>query len=161
MNEEKDLLFSEEQRFTQLWVWVITCLPLAIITIEQLILKHKPIWLANIIIILIFGTAFPVFMYCLTLRTEVKSDGLYFRFFPFHLSFRKISLIDIEKYEVRTYNPIREYGGWGLRKSYKNGEAYNVSGDRGVQIILKNGKKILFGSQKPEEFVEALAKLMR
>ena len=36
------------------------------------------------------------------------------------------------------------------------GMAYNVGGDRGVRILKKNGKKILFGSQQAEELERAL-----
>jgi len=36
------------------------------------------------------------------------------------------------------------------------GKAYNVSGNRGVQLELLNGGRILIGSQKPEELVKAI-----
>jgi len=36
--------------------------------------------------------------------------------------------------------------------------AYNVYGNKGVKLILKNKKKILIGTQKPEEFTRQLAK---
>ena len=81
--------------------------------------------------------------------------NLSLRFFPFHLSFHKIKLEDLVKYEVRTYNPIRDYGGWGIRWGSK-GKAYNVSGNRGVYLEYSDGKKLLIGSQKPEKFAEAL-----
>jgi hypothetical protein len=53
--------------------------------------------------------------------------------------------------EVRKYSPIKEYGGWGFRYGFKNGKAYNISGNMGLQLILKNGDRILIGTQKPEE----------
>jgi hypothetical protein len=34
--------------------------------------------------------------------------------------------------------------------------AYNVSGDRGVQIELLNGKRLLIGSQRAEELWQAI-----
>mgnify|MGYP001089165244 CR=1 FL=1 len=34
--------------------------------------------------------------------------------------------------------------------------AYNVSGDRGVQIELLNGKRLLIGSQQAEELLRAI-----
>jgi hypothetical protein len=52
-----------------------------------------------------------------------------------------------------------EYGGWGYRVGgKKSGIAFNVSGNMGVQIELKNGKKILLGTRKPKEAEEALKK---
>jgi len=60
---------------------------------------------------------------------------------------------------VRKYSPIGEYGGWGYRVAGKrSGVAYNISGNMGIQIELKNGKKILLGTRKPEEAKEALRK---
>jgi len=58
---------------------------------------------------------------------------------------------------AREYKPIREYGGWGIRYVI-GGIAYNVYGNKGVQLILKNKKKVLVGTQKPEEFYQAIVK---
>jgi len=90
-----------------------------------------------------------------SLRTEVRTDGIYIRFFPLHLSFHKIPLEDLTAYGARTYSPIREYGGWGIRYRRRS-KAYNARGNRGVQLHLRNGEQILIGSQKPEEFVKAI-----
>jgi hypothetical protein len=39
--------------------------------------------------------------------------------------------------------------------------AYNVSGDRGVQLELKDGKNLLIGSQYPEELVRHMQSAMK
>ncbi|MGK0329715.1 MAG: hypothetical protein ACJAXF_003214, partial [Polaribacter sp.] len=55
----------------------------------------------------------------------------------------------------RTYLPISEFGGWGLRGGFffnKGKEkAVNISGNIGIQLILKSGKKLLIGTQKESE----------
>ena len=56
---------------------------------------------------------------------------------------------------MRIYRSFREYGGHGIRYGSK-GKAYTVSGDRGVQIELLNGKQLLIGSQRAEELVQAI-----
>ncbi|MDI6783925.1 MAG: DUF6141 family protein, partial [bacterium] len=89
----------------------------------------------------------------LKLTTEVHEDGIYIRFEPFVR--KKILFSEMKQYTARTYRPIREYGGWGIRYGWK-GTAYNVSGNRGVQLELNNGKRILIGSQRPEELVRAI-----
>ncbi len=43
----------------------------------------------------------------------------------------------------------------GIRYGPK-GTAYNVSGKIGLQLELKNGKKILIGTRKPEEIENLL-----
>jgi hypothetical protein len=108
-----------------------------------------------VVLAIMFGIGLPLFMYTTNLTTEVHSDGLYIRYFPFHLSFHKIAAAEIRRYEACTYSPIKDYGGWGIRSGSK-GNAYNVSGNRGVRLELSNKKHLLVGSQKPEELAEAL-----
>ncbi|APG66435.1 hypothetical protein LPB136_06055 [Tenacibaculum todarodis] len=73
---------------------------------------------------------------------------------------RNIPWKEIEKAHVRTYDPITEYGGWGLKGgafwNKKNGKAINISGDIGIQLELKNGKKLLIGTQKENEANQVL-----
>ena len=165
MMEGKDssLLYREVQRFRQFWIWLLV-IAVSLITIwgmVQQIVLSKPF--GNnpapdiVLIVLVIGIGFglPVFFRVTNLTTEVRDDGVYFRFFPLHFSFHRIGLEEIVRFEVQAYRPIRDYGGWGIRYGWK-GKAYNVSGNRGVQLQLSNGKRILIGSQHPEEMAEAL-----
>jgi len=156
-------LYRETQFLRQLWLWALV-LFISLISLygvfQQLVLKvpfgNNPAPDSIMIVLaVIFGIGLPLFMYTTNLTTEIRSDGLYVRFFPFHLSFHRIAVEEIQRYEACTYSPIKDYGGWGIRFGRK-GKAYNVSGNRGVQLELSNGKDLLVGSQKPEELVEAL-----
>ena len=60
---------------------------------------------------------------------------------------------------TRTYSPMREYGGWGIRFG-KSGKAYNIKGDEGLQLVFKNGKRLLIGSQKSQELAQAVDSIM-
>jgi len=163
MVNNANILYREVQYFRQIWVWIllIAVSALTIWSVIQQVLLGKsfgdtPAPDAVLVIILItFGFGFPYTFYKINLTTEVRSDGIYYRFSPFHRSFHKIAPEDIERFQVRIYRPIREYGGWGIRYRGKS-KAYNVSGNRGVQLELSNGKQLLFGSQRPEELAEAL-----
>jgi hypothetical protein len=73
-------------------------------------------------------------------RIRVDHRHLHVRFFP--LLRKSIPLEEIARWEARTYRPILEYGGSGLRYSWK-GRAYNVSGNRGVQLEMADGKRVL------------------
>ena len=53
-----------------------------------------------------------------------------------------------------------DYSGLGIRHGRK-GKAYNVSGNRGVQLGLSNGKQLMIGTQRPEELAEALSLVMK
>jgi hypothetical protein len=103
----------------------------------------------------IFGIGLPALFFFCRLVTEVRDDGIYICFFPFHWTFRRIAFTEVKQYEVRTFHPIKEYGGSGIRYGPK-GKAYTVSGDRGVQIELLNGKRLLLGSQRAEELQRAI-----
>jgi hypothetical protein len=89
------------------------------------------------------------------LVTEVRPDGLFVRFFPLHRRTQHIRTDEIESCEVMTYRPIRDFGGWGIRRGPK-GRAYNVFGNRGAYLTFRDGKRLLVGSQKPQMLVDAI-----
>jgi hypothetical protein len=107
----------------------------------------------------IFGLGLPLFLLSLSLTTEVRIDALYYRYFPFNLSFRRLGAESIREFEVRTYSPVREYGGWGIRWG-QGGMAYNVWGNQGVDLVLSDGRRKLIGSQRPEDLAQALKKVL-
>ena len=133
------------QRFRQWWPWAL----LGGITLLTVVLGPvSPIGLATIGVV-------AAFLYSLRLETEVRADGIYLKMWPLHRSFRRIDWSEIERYEPRTYSPLREFGGWGIR--WTPGKlAYNVSGDQGVWIQRSNDRSVLVGSQHVEDFVEAI-----
>jgi len=165
MNQGKEisLIYREVQRFRQVWIWVIVFSIVGLMwyaTVSQLLLDcpfgSTP--MPDILLIifwLIFGIGLPALFFFGQLITEVRDDGIYVCFFPFHWSFRRIAFTEVKQYKVRTYRPIIEYGGWGIRYGRK-GKAYNVSGNRGVQIELSNGKRLLIGSRRAEELWRAI-----
>ena len=156
MNHEQrpNPIYREVQKFRKVWLWVVV---LAITGLQwyavvgQLLL-HQPFGtnpmpdIPTFIFWLIFGIGLPALIFFSQLVTEVHDDGIYFRFSPFHRNFRRIAFTEVKQCKVRTYHPIREYGGWGIRVRCK-AKAYNVSGDRGVQIELLNSDRLLIGSQ--------------
>jgi len=162
-DDNTNLLFREVQRFRQVWLWALVIAVAGMVVyaaVQQLILGRQfgsnpaPDY-ALIIIFIIFGLGLPVLFYMLNLTVEIRSDGLYFRFFPLHRSFQKIALEELSSYEACTYSPVKEYGGWGIRYG-SAGKAYNISGNKGLRIVLVNGQKILFGSQMAKELVDAI-----
>lgn len=97
----------------------------------------------------------------LRLNILVKNDGLYYCFPPIKRSFSLILFADIQKYEIRQYDAVKEYMGWGIRcGTNDNDRAYTMSGNKGIQFMLKNGERILVGTQKPEKLLKLLDTLM-
>lgn len=151
-------VFKEEQRFTQLWLIVViifsSLVPIYVV-IKEYMNNENSFSIGNMlsIIILILLPLGIVFLFKLTIR--IDENGIHYQFFPFHLTFRKIGWNEISKAFVRTYDPIGEYGGWGIKGGFfwnkSKGTAVNISGDLGIQLELKNGKKLLIGTQKGPE----------
>jgi hypothetical protein len=161
--------FREEQRFNQWWLYVIVGTVALITTILfgyamfRQLLQGQP-WgdrpmsdtalavMGPLVILLGWGVV--LLVRWMSLVVEVQENGVFIRFRPFVR--REILLRDIRRCETRTYRPVWEYGGWGLRFGLR-GRAYNVSGNRGVQLELVARKRILIGSQRPEELALAIA----
>jgi len=174
VDSESDPIFREVQRFHQFWVWLlIIALPLLLVgpfgygMVKQLVLGQpwgdRPMSDTALAIVgtlsILFGIGMLALFLSAKLITEVRKDGLFVRFVPFHLSFHKIPLENLEQCEARHYRPIREYGGWGIRFAWK-GKAYNVSGDLGVRLDYSTGRHLLIGSQRPEELAQAIASVL-
>ncbi|AKB78361.1 hypothetical protein MSHOH_1878 [Methanosarcina horonobensis HB-1 = JCM 15518] len=164
------VLFREVQKMDQVWIRLIG-IPVVLSwygAYQQLFL-HRPFgnnpapdWMM-LVLLLVFGILFPLFFYSLKMITEVRKDGLYIRFYPFHFSFRFFPIKTIQNYEVVTYNPIRDYGGWGIRYGLK-GTAYNTKGNRGVHFEFAEGckvKKLMIGSQVLEKLSEAVRRAIK
>lgn len=160
-------VYREVQRLSQWWVWLLVAAGSAsawyafvyqVITGREVGDRPAPDWLVALIWLLA-GLGLPLLIVSARLVVEVRGDGLYFRYHPFHRRSHHIAFGEIEKAEARSYRPILEYGGWGIRWG-RGGKAYNVKGNRGVQLELASGKRILFGSQKAEELAAAITSLM-
>ncbi len=91
-----------------------------------------------------------VFLSLVRLNTKIDNQGIQFRFYPLHIKWQTISWDKVESAEIRSFSPLKEYGGWGLRYN-KFGKAYTIKGNQGLQLHLKDGKNILIGSNRAEE----------
>jgi hypothetical protein len=160
--------FEETQRFTQRWLWVLFMVSVSVLVavfghglIQQLVFDRpwgdRPISDAALVLVTASIFAFVGSMiyifHTLRLVTRVDRAGVFVRFVPFPGS--TISFSDIQSCEARTYRPLYEYGGWGIKWG-RSGKAYNISGDRGAQLAMKTGKRVLIGSQRADELAAAI-----
>ena len=153
-----DPICSESQEFRQWYVWLAVAIaPIIFVwAILQQVVLGVPFGTnpsGNVVLILlaiVFGIAFPFFLYRMGLDVQLSTEAIHSRFWPFHLRSRTFYFSDINNAEPVTYSPLKDYGGWGIRYGAK-GKAYNVSGNQGVVITLKTGQSILIGSHRHEE----------
>ena len=167
MNDNEQVFFREEQSFRQRWVWAIVLLPLLSVTsaLVWLVLfkppgSVPPQLLRSLDAISLVLLAIALWLYKLRLVTEVRAGCLVLHF-QWLWRRRWIPFTDIQSYNVVTYRPIAEYGGWGIRYGAAGDKAYNVSGTRGVRLQFTDGGRLLIGSERPEELALALDLALR
>lgn len=159
--------FYEHQSKKQWWLWIMLIgMNLLFIfgSVRQLVFDtsfgDNPMSDAGLLITTILLFLFSIFMiFGFGLRTYINDEGIFVKYFPFQFRYKFYDWNTIRTSYVRRYKPVLEYGGWGLRIGLNAGRAYTMSGNMGLQLIFKNGKKILIGTNKPDDMVKVLAEL--
>ena len=176
---KEKILFSEQQKFRQIWLWVMVLsatgasIGVFLWALIQQVVRGVPFhdkFMSNTELIIAFafslGLALVLIILLVKMRLEtiITSEGVKIKFFPVHHSYRNFQWEDISEAVVKKYSPMK-YGGWGIRFKiyhftvFHNVTAYNVSGNQALQLHFKNGKKTLIGTQKPYELEVALRKI--
>lgn len=166
MNQNGKPILREEQLFRKAWTgWIM--LPGALIMTGVLVTsfyelncaaqqgRPMPPWFIWLVLALLVVVNIGLYyLYgCGKLVTEIRVDGIAVRFFPLTRD-RFFPWSEIVTVEARHYRPIFEYGGWGVRGLGKN-KAWNVSGNEGLQLVFKDGRRFLIGSQMAAALEEA------
>lgn len=164
---EKNILFKEQQKFKQWWVWLLFLLSNGFLfwaLYKQIYLGEaigdKPLPDNGLFFFTAFTISLSSLFFLFRLDTKLDKTGVYVRFFPFQKKFMHYAWQDVKSAYIRKYSPLRDFGGWGYRISLGgNGKAYNVHGNQGLQLEFKDGKKLLIGTQMPERMNDTLRKL--
>ena len=156
--------FREVQRFRQWWIWPVMAAIASVPAILTYLLVFaedapKPVMVFPLVFAALFSLLPIVLLYAIRLETEITETFISYRFFPLHKKARVIRWEDVETATVRNYSPLSEYGGFGARVSMRNGVALNISGKEGIQLVLKNGRRMLIGTRRAEEVRFLLDKL--
>ena len=156
-----DMLFHEVQSLRQWHGRIVLALPPAavlFIAIRQLVFHlpwgHPPMTNGSVIFLTVLLLAVYIRLVTVRLVTDL---------FPAELSVglrglwrsRRVPLMSIDTATAVQYDPIKEFGGYGIRSSSR-GMAYIASGNRGVELKLVEGRKILVGSQRPDELARLI-----
>lgn len=89
----------------------------------------------------------------LILRMHTEIDETSIRFKNGFRGEHVINWTNVEHAEVLDYGFV---GGFGTRLSLRYGTVYNIWGKMGLALKLKNGSKLLIGTQKPKEMKECV-----
>ncbi len=185
----KRLLYKEEQKNKALWiklmmiaVSLVVLVPFYVGLYKQLVLgisfgKQEMsngglvlfVLMMTVIILvadwIVFGSKLVI---------EIDTQSVKFRYPPLIPKYRVIHRSTIKSYEVRQYKPVWEYGGWGIKAGRTRGGifnkkhrkrlssrnmAYTISGNKGLQLYLKNGREVLLGTERPEAIAKAMKRM--
>lgn len=153
MTPETAILFSERQHFSRWW-FLLGAEPLVIV--GGLVLAGIVPWLTLLWIAVLTFIA-PSMMVLSLLETVVTTDAIRLRFRPMKWRWKVIPFADISKAYIRTYDPLGDFGGWGIKYAgKKEGWCYNAKGKLGLQLEFRNGKRLLIGTQDAVRLKEAL-----
>ncbi|MBU2997896.1 hypothetical protein KO500_15750 [Cellulophaga baltica] len=162
---ENNVLFKEEQKFSQWWLWCLLLAPFifSLLTIiiaiyEQFSSGTKNLSLSLIIkndtaIALLILVAVIIIFLVLRLKTIITTKAIKIQYFPFFTKI--IDWSTVETARVVTYGFV----GYGIRISLKHGMVYNVKGNKGLALTLKKGKRLLIGTQKEKELEQIIAEI--
>jgi hypothetical protein len=154
---DNQILFTEKQKFNQWWLWLI----IVSINIFFLFSVYKQVFLGEsigdnpmsnvgrLVLLSLVMLLFSGLFFILRLDTIIDKKGVYVRFYPIRKTYKLYLWDKIKKLEIRQYKALLEYGGWGIRIG--NGKALTVSGNIGLQIVFKDKRKLLIGTQKSIE----------
>lgn len=166
------VLFKETQQFRQWWnivVILISTVSLFVFSIYVFIQQslrgipvgNSPVPNGVLVVMFFFSLIFLWGFFSMKLEVEIDEEGIHYKYFPLISKMKMISKGEIQRYEIRKYKPILDYGGWGIKRKFKWGRAYNVSGNIGLQLYLTNGKKVLFGTQRSQAIKYAMDEMMK
>jgi len=163
----KKTLFYEQQRFNQWWLWAILLVPSCIVVYNFFaplfadvsnssgnfsfsMAMPRENWIVLFILIVVL-----FFFLFLQMKTNIDADKVVVK----HLYFVKK---EWKWSEIKSAKIIK-YGfvGYGIRLSLNHGTLYNIKGNKGLLIQLKNGKKRLIGTQKPEELAKVISAILK
>lgn len=164
MNERSDVVYREVQKPRSVLLWILIfslCIFMWYPFIQQVILGipvgNNPASDGVLLIFwFVFGICFPIIALFFTkLIVEVRSDGVYIRYMPFHFRYKRFLLKDIEHCESITYSPMKRFGGWGIRMNFHGEVAYILSGKKAIKLVVKSQSYVI-GSRTPDELKKAI-----
>ena len=170
MSQSPRILFQEDQRFRNPYVWTFLLLTSSVIlgSVVWLLVRQfgegrpvggEPMPPAVLLglgaVIVATETAVLLFVAALRLQTEVTEAGLFLRLAPVQRKVRRIDIEGVIRVEVEAGNSVARYGGIGIRRNRRE-TAYLLHGQGGVRIDYANGCHVFIGSYRPELLGQSL-----
>ncbi|WP_240007050.1 hypothetical protein [Pseudaquidulcibacter saccharophilus] len=148
------MVFSEVQSGSRPMIYAILAFMVLLAIIEYIVVPVGAKMAVSLIMSIILGLV-ATMLFGFNLETKIDAKNISLKI-PVLLK-TKIAVADIISAEQFSYSPLRDFGGWGIRYG-KGGIMYNANGNQSVKLVMKDGKIIYIGTQKPEALINALGK---
>jgi len=165
MEPRSERLFYERQSFRQWRIRLLLAIPpliLTLLAIWQVGLGHpfgkQPMSNGRMIGWAMFLWLVYLRLATVRLVTEVRAGELSVAMRGLWRS-RKIPATDIKSVQVVSFDPARDYGGYGIR-STRQATAYLAGGNQGVRVELKRGLPVVVGSERARELADAVNRVI-
>lgn len=163
VDNKMQLLFEEQQRFSHkiFWIAIVSLTALfCYALLQQYFLNipfgKKPMTNIGLMFAILFMSLIILLFYNFRLSTKITSEAIIIKLYPFHLYSKRFEWPQLSEIIVREYNPLKEYGGWGLRGFGKK-KSITLSGNWAIELVFHSGQSLLIGTKKPIEAKSALA----
>jgi hypothetical protein len=155
-------VFHEEQAFRQRHARIALATPPAailFITLRQMVWHrpwaHPPTSDGDLLFLSVLLVLVYVRLVTVRLVTDLRATEIAVRLRGLWRQ-RRIPLNQVRAAKVVEYDPLRDFGGYGFRYGSR-GPAYIASGNRGVELELRDNRKVLIGSQDAAQLAEQIA----
>jgi hypothetical protein len=160
------IYFEENQKFTQVWLWILTGSGLFILVgvavataYSQLIqgktFGDKPMSDTGVMIFFISSILFSafiiLFMKSFQLQTKVDRLGITYRLLPLKRQWKTIHREEILDWEIVAKFAFQYGVHYGI-----NSETLNIKGDKQLKLKLASGRTLFIGTQMPDQLSLAL-----
>ena len=153
--------FEEKQRLNLWWLYILVGIDAVIVGSIVLFDKGGMKYddLKNVYFAPIWAVLFPFLVIYLiqknVLTLKINKEGVYYKYFPFKAKLTPVDWHQLESVFITKYNAFGDYGGYGVKNRLwfkRNDKAYILNDrSKGLQLIFKDGKKLLFSSNKIDE----------
>lgn len=152
-------VYKESQKFRQPLIWVVLLFVLMVVMYSFFVklssAGFNQLSFEDILPLLITASVL-LFLFVLRLDISIDQNGIGYKWNPVMQNYKVIAWRDIESVKVRPYHALMDYGGYGIRYTFKS-TAYVVSGQWGIELRIKGRKRKFFlGITREEEARRAI-----
>ena len=149
-------VFTETQVMGRRWWWLALLVAALGFLLALLMPASATLWYraAPVGIGLVAGGL----LWLMRLETRIDTAGIHYRYLPLLNRWRHWPWANFRQVFPRTYSPLSDFGGWGIR-GFPGNLAYNVWGPDGLQLVFQSGDRLLLGTQRPAELRRTLQSL--